>query len=133
MRYIIGYQAIDKLKQKHPDLINEDQGCKGIYVMGYLLPYILTKKTTQKIITESKISVFENLEVAQKEITKLSKAYRRDDVAFTNKKSRFIRHFFLIKLDSPKCPIIIDENSKEKSKKGDYYWYNIKSLRINFL
>lgn len=130
MRYIIGYEAIDKKKLKNPDNpYIEDNGCKGLYAFGWL-DYILNEKTRPETIEKTKLMVFEDLEEAKKEISALSKAYRRDDVAFSPQiKSRYIRHFYLIKLDSPKCPVIIDESSREKSKKGNFYWYKIKQLR----
>ena len=89
-----------------------------------------TPETKAEKIEKTRLMVFDSLEDAQKEISDLSKAYRRDDVAFTPQiKSKFIRHFYLIKLDSPKCPVIIDETSKEKPRKGNFYWYKIKQIR----
>lgn len=130
MRYIIGYEAIDKEKLKNPNNpYIKDEGCKGLYAFNWLA-YILNNKTKPETIEKTKLMVFDDLEEAEKEISELSKAYRRDDVAFSPKiKSRYIRHFYLIKLDSPKCPVIIDESTKEKPKKGNFYWYKIKQLR----
>ena len=123
MRYIIGYEAIDKFKKARPKSNIEDKGCKGVYAMDWILPFILTKNINEKTISEAK-----------KEVSRLSKAYRRDDVAFSpNKKSRLIRNFFLIKLDSPKCPIIVKEENKEKSKKNNFYWHKIQTLRKDYL
>ena len=134
MRYIIGYEAIDKFKKAHPKSNIEDKGCKGVYAMDWILPFTLTKNINEKTISETKIPVFYDLEEAKKEVSRLSKAYRRDDVAFSpNKKSRLIRNFFLIKLDSPKCPIIVKEENKEKSKKNNFYWHKIQTLRKDYL
>ena len=99
MRYIIGYESIDKRKLKNPDNpFIEDKSIKGLYAFDWLA-YILTPETKAEKIEKTRLMVFDSLEDAQKEISDLSKAYRRDDVAFTPQiKSKFIRHFYLIKL-----------------------------------
>lgn len=109
MRYAIGYMK----KNKQKNTID----CHGIYAYGdFFLPALLsfdTEKVKEDRFKRTFIPVF-TLEEGKKAVKILSNAYRRDDVAFNKKiKSRFIRNFYLIKVDSSKFPYALEDINKE--------------------
>lgn len=128
MRYIIGCKITNKLWLKNPsNPYIKDGVVDGIYAVN-ILPFILNKKT--KDLENVFVYVYEDIEKAKSEVSSLSVAYRRDDVAFLpSRKSKYIRNFYLVKLDSPKCPIIIDESDYKEGPNGAYKRYKVKELR----
>lgn len=106
MRYTIGTEIIDK---------RTNESFYGIYAFGTLgLSFVMTEKYAfQK---EAEIMIFDNKEVAENYVRMLARAYRRDDVAFSPRlKSKKIRKFYLVKVDSANFPYKIKPPHREGS------------------
>ena len=108
MRYLIGVTMIDKTTNSKEDYI----ATLGLFCS---YPYILTeKRICDKLISGDEIStlIFDDLDSVKKEISKLSVAFRRDDVWHKEQKwikSNYIRKFYPIKFDSSKLPFMVDK------------------------
>lgn len=117
MRYVIGCSIEDKETRNKYD---------GLIVFSGLgLNYILTDEILDKDTEKGNktyICVYDDLATAEKEVSKFAKAYRRDDVWTKEKhwvKSKKIRKFYLIKVDSPKFPYTLKVDTERKNKKTE--------------
>lgn len=120
MRYTIGYSDINKVTGK----ICENR----IYALtDYGLGFLLNPKN--KIDSEeagkTRIYVSDNIEEIKKLVTILSNCYRRDDVWLNStKKSKLIRNFYPVKIDSSKFPYIVKKEKQRTvtvdGRKGEY-------------
>ena len=116
MRYTIGSTIEDKMLGKKTG---------GYYVLGPYHEFILSEwgERQEKISKESnhthyQIPVFDDIETATIYAQSLARSYRRDDVAIDcRKKSRKIRHFFPVKLDSSNFPYVIGDKAKDGDRK----------------
>lgn len=92
-RYVIGYSSIEK----KTGIIKT-----GIYGWGtFNLPIIITPQ--MKRLDSIKMCVFTNIDECQDYCRLLSRSYRRDDCwNATRQKSRFIRRFYPLKVESSK-------------------------------
>ena len=116
MRYILGISIVDK------DTKEVREGYARVDSLG-LYPNLLTIKKAYEELEqdkEVKVIVYDNLEDLQKDIERFSKAFRRDDVHRDDQiwqKSRKIRKFYPIKIDSSNFPFKVKEtNLKTKNK-----------------
>lgn len=120
MRYTIGVSIEPKHKGK-------DGKSEGLYALGFAyMPYLLKMnkfKYDEKYMTT--IMVFDDIETATIKARSLSRAYRRDDVAWDKtKKSKSIRRFYPIKIDSQKFPFVIeilDETEDKSARRSQTY------------
>ena len=129
MRYTIGCEMEDK-KGKEPTF-------HGIVAYGTLgFSFVMTEE--HDIDKEVDIMVFDDRKTAEDYVGLLARCYRRDDVAFRpSLKSRRIRKFYLIKVDSAKFPYKIKPtnktvyvernrfNEKLSKKVGKYTYYKV--------
>ena len=127
MRYTIGCSIEDKATK------DRYEGFVGIDSLG--LEYVLTEDVIKRDIEsednkkELTILVYDNLELAEKAISSHAKSYRRDDVWLSPwKKSKKIRKFYLIKIDSSNFNYEIEENKNFKKKK-DYKLCKIVNIK----
>lgn len=116
MRYAIGVEIQDKKsKNKY----------NGLYVIGkYGLPFVFTSGSGVKNAT---IDVYDDIADAKSKVSYLSRTYRRDDVWHSpDKKSRQIRKFYLVKVDSPKFPVKlknVDEKRTGRRESSKAYFF----------
>lgn len=102
MRYSIGLEIIDK-SSKH-----SESGLYGVSLLGFR--NILTKENIGKYIACSdkpQCFVFEDATSAELFARMCTRRYRRDDVCTKEWKSRKIRNFYPIKIDSLNFPFLI--------------------------
>lgn len=118
MRYTIGVSMEDK----YTGVIEE-----GFYGIGFLgLTSIIGEDSVKGSLKENRtlysIYVLDNIEDAEFLCRKLSRSYRRDDVwKNSGRKSRKIRRFYPLKVDSSKFPFLLDEKKHtNRIKKGIY-------------
>lgn len=110
MRYTIGCEIIDK---------STNASFNGIYLVGKIgLPYISTKENTKYI--GSSVLSFHDLNEANTYCRYLSRIYRRDDIYNKTKKSKKIRKFYLLKIDSLNFPYKI----VDKPTRIEKFYYN---------
>lgn len=142
MRYTIYSEITDKETQK--------KYCGPVVIGKYGCPYILTSLNSVKesLMDDNKkeefsILVFTNAKEAELYCQILTRSYRRDDVAFyPSKKSKKIRKFFPVKIDSSKFPCLIEKadnkdrfisknrfNEKQVSSMGTYHYYRICGIK----
>lgn len=98
MRYAIGCQV------KRKGMIGP--GFSGIYVQDeYALPFIKTSLTEETVL----IPIFDSDKDAELFAQILARSYRRDDVWLNDKlKSRSIRKFYPLKIDSSNFPFKVE-------------------------
>lgn len=116
MRYIIGINITNKETKKVSD------GFAIIDSLG-LYPSLYTKENILEKLKEDKqifTIVYPDLDSVQNAISEYSKLFRRDDCWSKSqiwKKSKYIRKFYAIKVDTLKFPFKIGEPYKfEKSR-----------------
>lgn len=119
MRYILCCKIIDKATGK------EDDGFCLFDSLG-LYPSLFTKEVIDKRLKEDKTLltlIYDDLEYAQQRVSEMSKAFRRDDVWAASKwiKSKKIRNFYLLKVDSSKFPYKLEKYDKPTKTKGIIY------------
>lgn len=119
MRYLIGCEMTSKTKEK------EDKNCNGLLAIRWtneIVNYSDLENTER--IKHCWFYCVDNLEDAKKLISKLSRAYRRDDVwANSTIKSRYIRKWYLVKYDSTKNKLKLDfDNPKQTNNKHKYLY-----------
>lgn len=109
MRYAIGVEIKNK---------NTGNKYNGFYIVGpYGLPFIFTSGCDSNS-HNSTIDIYSDIKEAKKEVSSLTRAFRRDDVWHSpNKKSRQIRKFYLVKVDSPKFPLVLGEIDEKRTKR----------------
>lgn len=127
MRYAIGCE----MKAKEARYNKKD--CNGIYTFDSLgFPYILTEDS----VKESKqihLPVFETAEEAKNYAQRLARSFRRDDVAFQEGKSKFIRNFYPVKIDSLNFPYVITiESSIKYTQEKDRFGKDVKSSPYSY-
>ena len=123
MRYILGCKVINKQTK-------EEKDCFCIAGAFSLYPRLCTLENLKTLCKDKDIEtlIFENLEDAQKAISKYSVAFRRNDKSEKSQKwekSNYIRKFYALKFDSPKCPFKIKEKVKHR-KLDNLYSIDIK-------
>lgn len=118
LRYIVGCSLIDK---------QDKSEVSGVLIQDeYGLGEIQQKDNPKE--GEFCVLVFEQLQAAQKFLSVLARENRRRDVKKTPKeKSRTIKKWYLLKLDSPKCFIkLLQENTIHNNPYGyKRYIYSI--------
>lgn len=122
MRYTIGCRIEDK---------TFGQPIDGIFASNSYVSFVLNEwgEEQEKRNNESKnryyrIFVFDDINLATVCAQSLSRAYRRDDVARDpSKKSKKIRKFYPVKVDSTKFPYTIEikEDGGEKKLNKDRF------------
>lgn len=115
MRYILGMRCENK---KNKEIW---EGYSTINGLG-LYPSVLKEETIKKKLKNDDtilVKIYDNLETLQKDISKYSKACRRDDVWRKDQiweKSKYIFKFYALKVDSSKFPFKLKEHIKDKKK-----------------
>lgn len=120
MRYTIGYSDYNKETEKSTD--------NGLFAnTSYGLPFILTLDNVKpEDFNKTSIYVSDDIDEIKKAITILAVSYRRDDVWLSpHKKSKRIRRFYPVKIDSSKFPYTI---SKEPACKPS----TLKTKEVNY-
>ena len=120
MRYAIGVEIEDKKsKDKYSGLyVVGDFGFPGVFVSG-----------ESRNADGYTIDIYDDIEAAKKKVSILARAFRRDDVAFSKGKSRKIRRFYPVKVDSPKFPVVLKKEDKagtERKKNEKAYTFSDK-------
>lgn len=121
-QYVIGYTSIDKLTKEK----NEGIYINGSWGLALILNEEALKNKTKKDISKFSITIFDNIETCEKYCRALSRLYRTDDVAFKNpkEKSKKIRRFYPLKLNSPNLKWLKDSICLEKIDREGLMKYN---------
>lgn len=120
MRYILGISIIDK------DTKEVREGYARVDSLG-LYPNLLTIEKAYEELEqdkEVKVIIYDNLEDVKKDIERFSKAFRREDVHRNDQiwqKSRKIRKFYPIKIDSSNFPFKVKETNLKTKNKAKIY------------
>lgn len=119
MRYTIGTTIIDKRTKTE---------YSGYYASGSLgLSCVLTKEDIPSILEKNHLRnyslyIFDRIEDAEYFCRALSRSYRRDDVWDNNTiKSKKIRRFYPLKVDTPKFIFELDEKVSNTKLKVNCY------------
>lgn len=127
MRYTIGCSITDK---------KTNETYEGYYSIGGCgFDCVLTPSSLEKIKEKNKLNeywvyVFDNPEDVEYYCRYLARCYRRDDV-WANKtvKSKKIRRFYPLKIDSSKFNLVLDEDFSYGKLKKDIYRYDLKETK----
>ena len=128
MKYVLGCNITKKANGEMVD---------GYCMIGSLglYPSLYTKEEIEERIKDDKqmlTVVYDNLKDAQEDLSKLTKSFRRDDVWTSSSKwlkSKMIRNFYLLKVETPKYPFKlekIDNKNKKTKLKGEIYELKLK-------
>lgn len=125
MRYTIGVTIIDKKTKEE---------YSGYYACGeFGFMYVMTKDNIPSLLEKKSLQnyslyIFDNVKDAEYFCRSLSRSYRRDDVwANQSLKSRKIRRFYPLKVDSSNFIFELDENYTHSKLKSDCYGNGIKT------
>ena len=127
MRYTIGITMIDK---ETKDTVEGYYSIGGCGFSAILDESNLKRLKKDNKLNEYWIYVFDNVEDVEYFCRYLSRAYRRDDVWGNDKlKSKKIRRFYPLKIDSSKFNLILDEEFRYGKLKHDIYRYDLKETK----